>query len=296
MKTPVLAAVLCLALSCATRADETEEHDAHAGFTIAEFESFGVCLATAGAGTVDLALELPGEVRPDGDRLAHLAPRFTGVVREVYKRAGDEVRAGQVLAVVESDNLSRFELKSSLDGIVVDRHVTTGEIAGPDRPAFIVADLSTVWIEVSVYQSALSRVVVGRPVHITSGRDGAGANGTISFLSPVVNQDTRTAMARVVMPNPDGAWRPGVFVSVAVDDAVEAAVVVPRRAVHRLNGGTVVFVVAGDHFETRPVRLGRVGATSAEVTVGLAPGERFADEGSFVVKAELGKSAEHEDH
>lgn len=259
-------------------------------FRVADFQKFGVTLATAQPGEIDVAVDLPGEVRPNADRLAHLAPRFPGVVREVRKGAGDRVRAGDLLAVIESDTLAPFELKATFDGVVVDRHVAPGETVGRDTPAFILADLSTVWVDAHVYQSALSLVRAGQAARIFAA-EGAEAGGTISYITPVVDQATRTASARVVLPNPDGAWRPGLFVTVTVLEPVSAAVAVPRKAVQRVDGAATVFAVDGERFVPRRVVVGRTGRTMAEITAGLAPGDLVADDGSFLVKAELEKPA-----
>ena len=119
--------------------------------------------------------------------------------------------------------------------------------------------------------------------------------GRGSFVSPIVDQATRTAMARTVLPNTTGSWRPGMFVTAHVLDPLEAPVVVPRSALQRHEGRPVVFVVAGDVFEPRPVTVGQEGRTTAEIRAGLAVGERYAATRSFLVKAELEKaeSAEH---
>ena len=258
----------------ATHEDVTTDHayhDAETPFRVADFEHRGVRLATAAAGSVDVGVDLPGEVRPNGDRLAHLAPRFPGLVREVRKRAGDSVRAGEVLAIVESETLARFELTAAFDGVVVDRHVAPGEAVGRDTPAFIVADLATVWVDVHVYQAALAELRIGQAVRVTAPTGGPEAEGQVSYIAPVVDQGTRTASARVVLDNADGRWRPGLFVTVTILNATNAALVVPRTAVHDFAGDTVVFVVEGDRFVPRRVTLGRTGKTRAEITSGLAP-------------------------
>ena len=276
-------------------AHDDEHHDAPAkSFTVADFEKAGVRLGTAGPGDIDLGVELPGEVRPNADRIAHIAPRFPGIVREVRKHVGDAVRAGDVLAVVESEHLSSFELKAAFDGTVVDKHIAPGEAVDRDEPAFIVADLSTVWVTISVYQRALSEVRIGQPVVIEAAHGDLEATGRVAYITPIVDQATRTASARVVLPNPDGAWRPGLFVTATVFNPIAADVVVPRRAVQTMDGKPVVFVADGERLVAHPVSLGHTGRTKVEIVSGLAPGERFADERSFLVKAELGKStAEH---
>jgi cobalt-zinc-cadmium efflux system membrane fusion protein len=259
------------------------------GFSVADFERSGVRVATAGPGEVDVGIDLPGEVRPNGDRIAHLSPRFPGIVREVRKQTGDRVRAGDVLAIIESENLSPFELKAAFDGTVIDKHISPGETVTRDDTVFIVADLSTVWVTISIYQSALPQVAVGQPVALTSGHGTLGATGTIGYITPVVDQATRTASARVVLRNPEGAWRPGLFVTATVYDPRPAAVVIPRRAIQTLERRPVVFVVVGDRFEARPITIGHAGRTRVEIRQGISPGERLADERSFLVKAELAK-------
>jgi cobalt-zinc-cadmium efflux system membrane fusion protein len=174
--------------------------------------------------------------------------------------------------------------------------VVPGESVGPDSPAFIVADLSTVWVEVHVYQRALPALRVGQPVRVVSAAGAVEAEGRVSYIAPIVDQATRTATARVELPNPDGAWRPGLFVTVTVLNPLEAAVVVGRDAVHRFEDGSVVFVAEGDRFAPRTVTVGRRGRTRVEIVAGLAPGDRFAEAGSFLVKAELGKGAGGHDH
>jgi len=299
----VVVALLATVVTCTAPALGSEERheegheDGEQAFTVEEFVRHGVTLATAGPGTVDRGVELPGEVRPNADRIAHIAPRFPGVVREVRAHVGDQVHAGGVLAVVESEHLAPFELRAAFDGTVIDKHIAPGEAVGPDDTAFIVADLSTVWVTISVYQEALPLVGTGRPVRLVAGHGQLETDGTVSYVSPVVDQATRTAQARVVLPNPDGRWRPGLFVTATVHDPIEAAVVVPRRAIQAMDGRPTVFVVNDEgHFEPRAVTLGSPGRTRVAVVRGLAAGERYADEHSFLVKAELAKGEGGHDH
>ncbi len=296
----LLAVALALRMPGAL-AEEAHDHGPHTegearAFSVEELEDAGVRLATAGPGEVDVTVELAAEVRPNGDRTAHVAPRFPGIVREVRKGLGDRVRAGEVLAVVEGESLSSFTIQAAFDGTVIDRHVVPGEAVSRERAAFIVADLTTVWVDIGVHQKALSQVRVGDRVRIEAGWGSAAAEGAVSYLTPVVDQATRTATARVVLANPEGAWRPGLFATATVFDPMPVAVAVSRRALHSWEGRTVVFVAQGERFEPRPVTVGRVGRTRAEISAGLVAGERYADERSFLVKAELGKGEAGHEH
>lgn len=260
-----------------------------------ELAPFGVEFASAGPGEVDLGLELPGEIQPNADRVAHIAPRFSGIVREVRKRVGDSVRAGEVLAVVESETLAPFELKSAFAGTVIEKTATPGEAIGRETTAFVVADLSTVWATFTVYQPDLAFIRPGQAVRIHDSPGQPAAEGTISYITPVVDPTTRAASARVVLPNPEGAWRPGAFITGYVVDPVRAAVAAPRAALQTVDGRSVVFTEAGSRITPRPVSVGRAGRTVVEITSGLEPGERYAVAGTFLLKAELEKGEAEEE-
>lgn len=127
----------------------------------------GIVVAPAGPHTIRIGLDLPGEIVPNADRLAHIVPRFPGIAREVRKRLGDEVEQGDVLAVVEGNqSLSTYEVRSLISGTVIEKHITLGEFVRDDADIYVVADLSTVWANVSVYSRDVSRVRRGQSVRI----------------------------------------------------------------------------------------------------------------------------------
>jgi len=278
--------------------DEGAHHEDVVTLSASQMEEFGVEMATAGRGQITTYVVLPGEVVPNADRVAHIVPRYAGIVKEVRKSIGDTVHTGDVLAVIESsETLTAYELKTLLDGTVIAKHITRGEAVTRDTQAFVVADLREVWLELSIYQRDLPRVQVGQHVLVSSGHHVPDVEGTISYVSPVVDEDTRTARARLVMDNSTGAWRPGMFVTgrVAIT-AVDVPIAVPHTALQTVEGRTVVFVLDEDGFEPRELRLGRTSTTHAEVLSGLAAGEAYVVKGGFIIKAELGKSELSEGH
>jgi cobalt-zinc-cadmium efflux system membrane fusion protein len=104
-------------------------------------------------------------------------------------------------------------------------------------------------------------------------------------------------LARAVLPNPEGSWRPGMFVTASVEVAsAPVPVAVELGALQRIRDWDVVFVAAGNVFEAQPVELGRRDAERVEVRSGLAAGQAYAAEGSFILKAEAGKSGATHDH
>jgi len=273
--------------------DHEQDHRELVTLRDEEIAEFGIELATAGPGTIETHVTVPGEVRANADRLAHIVPRYSGIVTDVLVQTGDRVEKGQILAIVEGDeSLAPFEVKTLIAGTVIEKHITLGEAVSRDRDTFVIADLSTVWVDLTVYQRDLSRVREGQPVRVFVGHEAQPDAGTIGYVTPIVDETTRTATARVVLPNPAGRWRPGMFVQgrIVVERA-PVAVAVPRTALHEWEGETVVFVDTGEGFVPRPVRPGRAGEEIVELVRGLAPGERYVSRGGFTIKSELGRES-----
>jgi cobalt-zinc-cadmium efflux system membrane fusion protein len=278
---------------------EDEEHaeSRPLALTPEQHARYGIAVAAAAPGPIDSGHELLGEVRANGDRLAHIEPRFPGIVKDVRRSAGDAVRAGDVLAVIESsESLVHYELRTLLDGVVIEKHLTLGEAVDRDDQAFVVADLSTVWVELSLYQKDFGRVRPGLGVRVQAVTGGAAAEGVVSYVAPAIDPETRTATARVVLANPERVWRPGMFVTARTLDPQPAEVLVPSDAVQILGGQRVVFVETNAGFAPRAVTIGREGASLLEIASGLAAGERVATGNTFLLKAELTKGAAGHDH
>ena len=264
----------------------------------AEMDEFGIVLDTAGPGTIRNEIVVPGEIAVNGDRIAHIVPRFSGVVKKVLKRIGDHVRTGDVLAVVESNaGLTPYDVTALMDGTVIDKQINVGEVPQGDNPAFIIADLDTVWVNLNIYQMHLSDVRVGQMAAITSNHGISYATGKISYVSPVVDEHTRTATARVVLDNSSGKWYPGLLVEGRIaTDLYKASVVVPKTALFNLEDTDIIFVLTDEGFIAQPVRIGRTNHVNAEIIEGLQVGQVYASDGGFTIKAEMQKESFGEGH
>jgi cobalt-zinc-cadmium efflux system membrane fusion protein len=180
---------------------------------------------------------------------------------------------------------------------VIEKSVTPGEFATHERELFTIADLASVWADLDVYRPDFGRLRAGQRVRIDAEDGSAPVETVLTYLSPIGSLKTQTLLARAVLANPDGSWRPGLFVSADVEVASAAvAVAVAEPAVQRLRDWDVVFVAEGDVFEAQPLALGRSDGSHVEIVAGLAPGQRYAAAGSFVLKAEAGKSGASHDH
>ena len=194
----------------------------------------------------------------------------------------------------ENGKASRYhELKSPLDGLVVERELTLGEFVDTSHKAFTVADLSVLWVETAIAPDDLRKVKEGQTAIINGG--GKQGEGKLIFVSPVINPDTRSAKAIIELGNADGTWRSGDYANASIiTDTQQAGLIVPQAAVQMIEGKPVVFVKSEGGFEKRDITVGKKDVDYIEVASGLVPNEEVAIGNTFVLKAEAGKSeAEH---
>lgn len=195
--------------------------------------------------------------------------------------------------------ISHFPLRAPFAGRVIEKHATVGEVVGPDRQLFTIADLSRVWILLDIYEKDLPRVKVGQSAEITGEGFAQSLRGRVTYVSDVLDEETRSAKARVEVENTDGRLRPGMFVrAILVDDgATRQALLVPESALQRMDSGFVIFVEIAPHrFERREVELGERQGDRVEVKSGVKPGERVVTEGGFWLKSEFSRAKLGEGH
>lgn len=200
------------------------------------------------------------------------------------------------LTTESPEQIGQYELKSPLSGSIIEQHIVLGEMLKDDSQPFLVADLTSLWINLVAYQKDLPLIKVGQKVTISFGPNLSPATGEVTYISPLLNDASRAAMVRVDLPNPEGKWKPGLFVTgKVVVESKEVALLVPIGAIQRMEGKSVIFVQTKRGLELRAVTLGASNSTHVEITEGLTTGKPVAVTNTFVVKAELSKSeAEHE--
>jgi cobalt-zinc-cadmium efflux system membrane fusion protein len=217
----------------------------------------------------------------------------------------DHRSAGQKLAALGggAGGGGGYALVAPLTGTIIEKHISVGEVLTEETRAFTIADLSTIWVNVTVYAKDLPRVAVGQSAEVTAEGILEPARGRIDYLGQIVGEQTRSATARVVLKDPGHAWRPGLFATAEI--AIEkgsAAVVISDHAVQLLEGEPAVFVLDGDAFAVRRVKLGRKGSSPlrdghvVEILDGVQAGQRYVGKNSFILKAELGKSEAGHEH
>ena len=185
-------------------------------------------------------------------------------MKEVRKRLGEAVAAGDVVLIVEAnDSLQRYNVTAPSAGVVVHRDVNPGMVAN-DQTLVTVADLTTVWVELAAFQHDLDRIAAGQSVTVSDVDGHQTADGVVDSLAPVGAPASQSMTVRVVVDNADGRWRPGLFVTgelVVAQNNVPIAV--RRSALQTLDDSTVVFEQIGERLRsetgnarTRRRRLG----------------------------------------
>lgn len=191
--------------------------------------------------------------------------------------------------------LNRVAIVAPISGQVIGRSVVLGQTVAPDAELFRVANLSQIAVTLAVSPADAGGIRAGSPIEIVSGNRRSA--GRVSFVSPVLDAETRLVTVIAVIDNRAGQWRVGEPVTATVSlpsTGGPGAVLVPQRAIQTVEGRTIVFVRTGEGFQAVPVTLGQPNGDSITVTSGLKGGEQVAGTNSFTLKAELGNGeAEH---
>jgi cobalt-zinc-cadmium efflux system membrane fusion protein len=196
-----------------------------------------------------------------------------------------------------SKGLTRYELRSPINGVVTNKKVSQGQVISEVDSLFEISDLSSVWVEMNIYAKDINIVKVGQKVTISATGLDVISTGTISYVGALVGEQTRTAMARVVIDNTQRNWLPGLPVNIGlVSDEIKVPLAVSIEGLQTLGDWNVVFGRYGEYFEARPLNLGRRDDKYVEVLDGIEAGTRYAAGNSFLIKADIGKAGASHDH
>lgn len=308
-----LALLLLFSLSACTGTAPDAKGDAHgsdekeqAGETAADHvvipadiaASSGIRTAPAGAGIIADEHEVQGLLLPVEGRSGNATARFPGPIRSLRANVGDNVRGGQTVATVESNlSLTTYPITAPISGTVLARNANIGDLASEGMALLEIADLSTLWVDLHIYGGDAQHITAGSPVVVTRLSDGATADVVLDRILPGTASASQSTVARAVLPNDDGQWRPGSAVKARITvarDPVELTV--PLTALQRYENADVVFTREGDEYTARPVTLGRRDARNVEVLSGLRAGEQVVVEQSYTVKADIEKAGAGHEH
>lgn len=273
---------------------EEEHEEAYIVLSAEQIKFAGIGLAQAKSGNIREVLPLYGQVVTNEQGVQSVAARFEGVITSITKRIGDQVKKGEILAKVESnDSLKNYAIKSSIAGVVIERNANVGEQTS-NKTLFKVADFSTVWVDLSAFPKDMAKVHLGQKTRIKCSAADVTGEGEVIYISPFGNSN-QTTKVRVLLENPDHLLVPGHFITAEINLSETAIPVAIRsEAVQIVEEHNVVFVKEDEGFEPREVTLGRTDGELIEVLAGLEVGETYVTKNSFILKSEMGKEdAEH---
>ena len=187
---------------------------------------------------------------------------------------------------------SQATLRSPIDGIVTRQNVAVGELVDPSRDLFTVANISIVWVQGDVYEKDINRIAPGVivPIRVDAFPDRT-FEGKLTYISDLIDPETRAAKVRCVVANPQGQLKLDMFARLSIPtNERQTATVVPADAVQRIDDKPVVFIqqpASPTRFERRDVTLGASAGALTAVSNGIKPGERVAAAGSFYLKTAL---------
>lgn len=214
--------------------------------------------------------------------------------RELVRAARDRLKLwgigeGQIRELERSGRAQlTLTFVSPISGTVLQKNVIAGQYVQEGTEMYLLADLSSVWLVAQVYEFELGRLRTDQPAVVTtSASPGRSFEGRIAFIEPVLDQQTRTARVRIVLPNRNGQLKPGMFADARLQVPIEEGLSVPRSAVIDTGTRRVVYVErAPGTFQPREVTLGATAGDRVAVLDGLKEGEKVVAAANFFIDSQ----------
>jgi membrane fusion protein, heavy metal efflux system len=200
------------------------------------------------------------------------------------------------LGISAGANGQSVALVAPIAGTVLQVDARVGQPVGPTDTLVVVGETEQVWLGVDVYERDVGKVHLGDDVRVTSvAFPGRVFEGKVDQLGAVVDPERHVLDARIVLPNQDGALKPGMTATARILGEIAGdggtALVVPRHAIQTVDGQPFVFVErAPGKYEMRPVERGAELDDDVEITRGLTADETVVVDGSFILKSEALKA------
>lgn len=274
-----------------------ESHEGRVQIAPEAAKTAGVETETAGPRLIHDVLPLYGRVVVAPEAVRAVGARFPGVIRELRKSVGEYVRAGEVLARVESnESLRVYDVTAPIAGVVTARQANPGQQTG-DAPLLTVSDTSQVWAELAVFPRDLARVQVGQVVRLAGADSTLKTTGRITRIAPAGGADNPALTVWASIDSAGNAWTPGLYLTAEVlTGGGEVPLAVRAAALQTFRDFTVVFARVADTYEVRMLELGRSDGEFVEVLGGLKPGTEYVTAQSYLIKADIEKSGASHDH
>lgn len=200
-----------------------------------------------------------------------------------------DISDSQINSILNTGRIQRaLTLFSPVSGIVAQKNVVQGQSVMAGMPLMTIADLSTVWIEADLRESDAGSVHVGASATVElNAFPGEKVAGRVTYVYPTLEQQARTVKARIVLANPGGRIKPGMYATVRLASPVGMTLTAPASALVETGERTFVFVeTAAGKFAPRDVRVGRRAGDYVEVVSGVTAGQRVVTSAQFLIDSE----------
>lgn len=287
----------CTKKEAPAEADKSEQKGEENVVTLTKENLAQVKIATAPVvlGNLNLTLKAPGRVSANLNKTAKVFTTLEGRLTKLSYDLGDPVKKGDLVAAVETPELlgKPLELKAPIDGVVVERKSTVGELINKENPIYTISDPSQLWVIASVKERDLGAVKIGQEATFT-----VLAYPTEKFRAAVarigneVDASSRTLEVRMDADNRDGRLKPGMFADLEITTTITEKVLLIPDAAIQTNGEEQIVFVARDAntFEKRVVKVGLQQDSQMQILEGVKEGENVVTDGGFILKSEMLKS------
>lgn len=258
-----------------------------------QIRSSGIEIVKAARKPLRVELSVFGEIATDTDRVIQLRPDEPGMVKEIPVALGDMVEPNMTLVRYQSEGAVEEvkEIKAPSRGVIVGLYAQPQAHVDPAVPLVTLADTSRLRCGLDVYEKDIGQVRKGQRVRITATAFPSETfDGVITYISPRVDENSRTIKVRVDVGNTGGKLKFGMFIRGFIQVGERQALVVPETAIQKIGGSPVVFVAEQNNsFVHRLVKLGESANGLVEIKSGVEEGESIVSKGSFALKSELNK-------
>jgi Cu(I)/Ag(I) efflux system membrane fusion protein len=221
--------------------------------------------------------------------IARSPVRSPELIEAARKRLALWEVGSSIIAEVEATGQPQrtFPVLAPRAGTVVAKQAFDGLFIDPSIELYTITDLSRVWVVADIYEADVALVRTGSPARLAIEGQPAPVAARVAFLSPTIDEPTRTRKARFELANPDGSVLPGAFVTVELELALGRGLAVPESAVIRTGERAIAFVVhSGVHAEPREIQIGPLVGAYYRVDGGLAAGDQVATGAQFLLDSE----------
>ena len=276
---------------------EYASYEGRATFPKQAAEAAGITIERVGPASLSETIEIIGYVELEPSATSNVGAKFPGRVVSAGPNVGDSVRAGQVLARVESaESMQIYAITAPVSGVIVERRTNVGDVVGSD-PIYVIADPNRTRAVFPIFPRDMERVRAGQQIQLGLLEGDRSVTSRLGSFLPGADAATGALLARASLPNRDGFWRPGMRVRGAVTiQSRQVPLAVRTEALQAFRDFTVVFAQVGNTYEVRMLELGTRGPEWTEVLGGIKPGQAYVTKGSYVIKADIEKAGASHDH